>query len=116
MKKSGHEKFYDGIFDTKSFSSYDPKNKKCKNLTASIVTGFSLSINVLNDNLNISHVGGSVAAGMRNILKDKKKNKIKNILLPKGPSNTKYYTGNPITLNHTNIFTNLSIYLLNGQY
>ncbi|KAK8845182.1 hypothetical protein M9Y10_021364 [Tritrichomonas musculus] len=109
MKKSGHEKFYDGIFDTKSFSSYDPKNKKCKNLTASIVTGFSLSINVLNGNLNISHVGGSVAADMRNILKDKKKNNIKNILLPKGPSNTKYYTGNPITLNHTNIFTNLSM-------
>ena len=83
MKKSGHGKFYDGIFDTKSFSSYDPKNKKCKNLTASIVTGFSLSINVLNDNLNISHVGGSVAAGMRNILKDKKKIKLKTLICVK---------------------------------
>ena len=109
MKKSGNEKFYDCFLDTKSFSNYDPKNKKCKNLTASIVTGFSLSINALNNNSNISHIGGSVAADMRQVLKEKKRNNIANILLPKSEANTKIYSGEPITLNHANIFTNLSM-------
>lgn len=106
--KCNHELLHDCIYDTKSFSIYDKQKKTCKNLTSAIITGFSLSVASLNQEEAISHVGGSMAANMRGVLRDKKDDNISNIIDPSSGQITNGYSSkseDTITLRHTNIFT-----------
>lgn len=105
MKKTPTELLYDGIYDTKTMSNYDPQKKICKNLTSAIVTGYSLSAMALQGDTELSHIGGSMACDMRNELRNKKINNIENIFHPNSPSTANLGQIKPITLNHTNIFT-----------
>lgn len=87
MKKGDHEVLYDGIADVHSFKNYNPKSDKCSNLTASIVTGYCLSVSALQGEQNVFKLGGSMACNMRDVLREKKHNP------------------NVITMNHTNFYT-----------
>lgn len=71
LKKTNKEIMYEGIYDTKTFTNYN-------NLTAAIVTGYSLSVAALNNDDALFHIGGSMAASMRNVLRDKMNYNIKN--------------------------------------
>lgn len=105
MKKQSTEKLIDDFFDTKTFSNYDRDRKLCRNLTAAIVTGYSLSAMALQGDNELTHIGGSMACDMRNELRNKKINGIKNIIHNNNSPSGKKCQTNPITLNHTNIFT-----------
>lgn len=104
MKRIDCEKLHDCICDVKTFANYDLNTKKCKNLTAAIVTGYSLSLSALDGKETISHLGGSLAVDMRNVLKEKKMNNIANIIKNTRALPSKK-TNNPITMNHANFFS-----------
>lgn len=106
MKKIDKEIMYESIYDTKTFSNYDPQKKACSNLTASIVAGYSLSVAALQNEETIFHLGGSMAATMRNVLRDKRSHKIHNIITDQiSTQNQIPLNQDPITLRHSNIFT-----------
>ena len=105
MKRVEHEILHDSCFDTKTFANYDAKKRKCDNLTASIMTGYSLCLSALENNENIDHLGGSLAVDMRNALKFKKANHIKNLLDPNLIHTSSANKKDLLTLNHANFFT-----------
>lgn len=105
LTKTPTELLYDEIYDTKSFSNYNPRTKLCQNLTPAIVTGYSLSLMGLQGEKELTHLGGSMACDLRNELRTKKLNHIENIFHPNSPISQKRDQKDPITLNHTNIFT-----------
>lgn len=80
MKKSENEILYDSIFESKTISNYNIKKHDSNNLTAAIVTGYSLSVSALNDQKEVKNLGGSIVENMRSVLRYKKNNQIKNIL------------------------------------
>lgn len=101
---------YEGIYDTKTFTNYDRQKKTCNNLTAAIVTGYSLSVAALNNDDALFHIGGSMAASMRkNVLRDKKNYNIKNLITEKVPPKSNISKNDPITLNHSDIYTVVSM-------
>lgn len=116
MKKISKELLFDDIYDTKSFSNYNPIKKTCHNLTAAIVTGYSLSLSALDNQSTVFHLGGSMSSNMRNILREKKLNHIPNLLAynnrkPKIDINkyqnfsSNHTIEDPITNKHANFFT-----------
>lgn len=114
MKRIDCEKLHDCICDVKTFANYDLNTKKCKNLTAAIVTGYSLSLSALDRKETISHLGGSLAVDMRNVLKEKKIFNIANIIkntraVPSKKKNKKQKTNNPYTMNQANFFSIIPI-------
>lgn len=73
MKRVDREILHDSVYDTKSFSNYDPKKKVCSNMTAAILTGYSLSLSILEGKDDVFNIGGSLAVDMRKVLKEKKR-------------------------------------------
>lgn len=72
-KMGGPELVGEIIFDVQSFMNYDKKTKKCKNITPSITTGYSLGILALEGlrNDNIYKIGGPMVVDMRPEMKTK---------------------------------------------
>lgn len=104
MKRVDREILHDSVYDTKTFANYNPKKKISSNLTAAIVTGYSLSLSLLECKETIYNVGGSLAVDMRNALKEKKSKQINNLLIPNSNmsiTQSKY----SLSLNHANYFS-----------
>lgn len=80
MKKSEKDIFFDDKFDAKTISCYKTKKQEYIDLTASIVTGYSLAVSALDNKKEIRNLGGSIVANMRSILKYKKNNQVKNMI------------------------------------
>lgn len=77
MKKSENEILYDSIFDSKTISNYNIKKHDSKDLTAAIVTGYSLSVSALNNQSEVKNLGGSIVENMRSVLRYKKNTRLK---------------------------------------
>lgn len=67
-----------------------------------------MSLSALDGKETISHLGGSLAVDMRNVLKEKKMNNIANIIKNTRALPSKK-TNNPITMNHANFFSIIPI-------
>lgn len=100
MKKTGKDILYEGIYDTKTFSNYIPQKKVCSNLTAAIVAGYSLSVSALQNEESIFHLGGSMAATMRNVLRDKRRQNIQNIITGQISTQNQDKANHPPPLEH----------------
>ncbi|KAK8842033.1 hypothetical protein M9Y10_026250 [Tritrichomonas musculus] len=106
MKRVDREILHDSVYDTKSFSNYDPKKKVCSNMTAAILTGYSLSLSILEGKDDVFNIGGSLAVDMRKVLKEKKSQKISNLLTTSPIASHSKYS---LSLNHANFFSIIPI-------
>ena len=104
MKRVDREILHDSVYDTKTFANYNPTNKICSNLTAAIVTGYSLSLSILEGKETVYNIGGSLAVDMRNTLKEKKRQNIQNLLIP-NQNKTNIQSKYSLSLNHANFFS-----------